>query len=88
MFKTFRLQLLHLMMTISSELSRSQLLSPSELLERWQSSLYPVSNVTLTRWRREGRGPAFVKIGAAGRIYYKLDSVKDYEFTHNIGISP
>lgn len=69
----------------SSELNRAQLLSPTELLDRWRSSLYPVSNVTLTRWRREGRGPEFVKIGVAGRIYYKIDSVKEYEQSHNIG---
>lgn len=86
MFKMFHLQLPRLMMTTLSDLSRSQLLAPSELLDRWSSSLYPVSNVTLTRWRREGRGPDFVKIGAAGRIYYRLDSVKEYEQTHNIGV--
>lgn len=74
-------------MTTSSELQRAQLLSPAELLDRWRCSLYPVSNVTLTRWRREGRGPEFVKIGAAGRIFYKFESVKQYELSHNIGVS-
>ena len=87
MFKMFHLQLPKLMMTTLSDLSRSNLLSSAELLRRWSSSLYPVSNVTLTRWRREGRGPDFIKIGAAGRIYYKLDSILEYEQAHNIGLT-
>lgn len=69
----------------SFELDRSQLLTVSELVKRWETSLYPVSAVTLARWRRDGRGPHYIKIGAAGRIYYSLSSVQDFEAANNIG---
>lgn len=69
----------------SFELDRSQLLSVNELVKRWENSLYPVSAVTLARWRRDGRGPEYIKIGAAGRIYYSLGSVQEFEVQNNIG---
>ena len=72
---------------MSPDLERSNLLTPSELVKRWEQSLYPVSNVTLSRWRRDSKGPSFIKIGAAGRVFYLLDSVKDFEIAHNIGVS-
>lgn len=68
------------------ELDRSKLLTPSELVKRWELSLYPVSNVTLSRWRRDSKGPKFIKIGAAGRVFYLLDSVQEFELHHNIGL--
>jgi hypothetical protein len=71
-------------MMISSELDRSELLTVADLLKRWEGSLYPVSPVTLARWRRDRRGPEYVKIGASGRIFYLLDSVIEYETTNNI----
>jgi hypothetical protein len=72
---------------MSPDLDRSNLLTPSELVKRWEQSLYPVSNVTLSRWRRDEKGPNFIKIGAAGRVFYLLDSVKEFEATHNIGVT-
>jgi len=72
---------------MSPDLDRSNLLTPSELVKRWEQSLYPVSNVTLSRWRRDEKGPTFIKIGAAGRVFYLLDSVKEFETTHNIGVT-
>jgi hypothetical protein len=72
---------------MSPDLDRSNLLTPSELVKRWEQSLYPVSNVTLSRWRRDDRGPNFIKIGAAGRVFYLLDSVKEFETAHNIGVT-
>lgn len=67
-----------------SEISRSQLLTVDELTQRWVNSLYPVSPITLARWRRDDRGPRFLKIGAAGRIYYLLDSILEFERDNNI----
>ena len=64
--------------------ARDRLLSPNELVRRWEQSFYPVSAVTLGRWRRNGTGPAFHKIGAAGRIFYSLDSVVAFESTLNL----
>jgi hypothetical protein len=67
-----------------SEISRSQLLTVDELTQRWVNSLYPVSAITLARWRRDSRGPKFLKIGAAGRIYYLLESILEFEHDNNI----
>lgn len=73
---------------ISSDLADQRLLSAAELVKRWEKSHYPVSNVTLARWRRDGRGPSFIKVGAAGRIFYSLDSVVQFEQANNIGSIP
>lgn len=72
---------------MSNQLDRSRLLTPGELVKRWEQSLYPVSNVTLSRWRRDDKGPKFIKIGAAGRVFYLLESVQEFESTNNIGVS-
>lgn len=68
----------------SSDIDRSQLLTVNELVARWKASLYPVSPITLARWRRDKRGPHYIKIGAAGRIFYFLDAVQQYEADNNI----
>lgn len=72
---------------MSNQLDRSKLLTPGELVKRWEQSLYPVSNVTLSRWRRDDKGPRFIKIGAAGRVFYLLESVQEFESTNNIGVT-
>lgn len=72
---------------MSNQLDRSRLLTPGELVKRWEQSLYPVSNVTLSRWRRDDKGPKFIKIGAAGRVFYLLESVQEFESINNIGVS-
>lgn len=71
---------------VSRMLERERLLTPSELVKRWEKSLYPVSHVTLSRWRRDDKGPKFIKIGAAGRVFYLLESVTEFETTNNIGV--
>jgi hypothetical protein len=72
---------------MSNLLDRSKLLTPGELVKRWEQSLYPVSNVTLSRWRRDNKGPKFMKIGAAGRVFYLLESVVEFESNNNIGVT-
>jgi len=72
---------------MSNQLDRSKLLTPGELVKRWEQSLYPVSNVTLSRWRRDNKGPKFMKIGAAGRVFYLLESVVEFESNNNIGVT-
>jgi len=42
------------------------------LARRWG-----ISPRTLDRWRREGRGPMFVKMG--GRVSYRLDDIEAFE---------
>lgn len=71
-----------------SEINRSHLLTVDELTQRWLNSIYPVSPITLARWRRDKRGPDFIKIGAAGRIYYLLDSIQEFEQNNNIILLP
>jgi predicted site-specific integrase-resolvase len=47
-------------------------LNQARLADRWQ-----ISPRTLERWRWQGEGPAFVKIG--GRVVYRLEEIEAYE---------
>lgn len=47
-------------------------LSEKLLARRWG-----VSHRTLERWRREDRGPGYLRIG--GRIVYRLGDIESYE---------
>jgi len=47
-------------------------LSTAQLSRRWG-----VSEATLIRWRGEGKGPGYHKIGDSVR--YKLDTIEAYE---------
>lgn len=47
-------------------------LNQVELARRWS-----LSHRTLERWRWEGRGPQYLKIG--GRIVYRLADIEAYE---------
>lgn len=47
-------------------------LSEKLLARRWG-----LSHRTLERWRREGRGPGYLKI--VGRIVYRLGDIEAYE---------
>jgi predicted site-specific integrase-resolvase len=47
-------------------------LSQKELAQRWS-----MSHRSLERWRWEGKGPRFLKIG--GRAIYRLEDVEAYE---------
>jgi predicted site-specific integrase-resolvase len=47
-------------------------LNQTTLARRWQ-----ISPRTLERWRWQGEGPVFVKIG--GRVVYRLDDIVAYE---------
>ncbi len=50
-------------------------LNQIDLANRWA-----MSERTLERWRYEGRGPAFLKIG--GRVLYRLKDVEGYEMAN------
>jgi hypothetical protein len=66
----------------SSEFRPEEHLTPSQLVDRWRDSPFPVSLVTLARWRRVKRGPSFVKAGHNGtRVFYPLTEVQAYEST-------
>jgi predicted site-specific integrase-resolvase len=43
-----------------------------QLANRWG-----VSEATLERWRAEGIGPVFLKLG--GRVMYRLEDIEGYE---------
>jgi len=47
-------------------------LNQVELARRWS-----LSHRTLERWRWEGRGPQYLKIG--GRVAYRLSDIEAYE---------
>jgi predicted site-specific integrase-resolvase len=47
-------------------------LNQVQLARRWH-----LSPRTLERWRSQGEGPAFLKLG--GRIVYRLDDVEEFE---------
>ena len=47
-------------------------LNQVELARRWS-----LSHRTLERWRWEGRGPRYLKIG--GRVVYRLSDIEAYE---------
>lgn len=47
-------------------------LNQKQLADRWN-----ISPRSLERWRWEGKGPRFLKIG--GRVAYRLEDVEAYE---------
>ena len=53
-------------------MKKTILMTQSQLSERWH-----LSPRTLERWRWEGFGPRFLKIG--GRILYRLEDIEAYE---------
>ena len=48
------------------------LMTQRELCNRWQAS-----EATLERWRSEGIGPIYVKLG--GQVRYRWEDVLEYE---------
>lgn len=50
----------------------SSLLTSDDLAKRWA-----ISTSTVARWRSDGIGPAFVKIG--GQVRYRVQDVEQYE---------
>lgn len=47
-------------------------LTVNQLCERWHTSI-----PTLSRWRKEGKGPRWFKV--EGKILYPIESVEEYE---------
>jgi hypothetical protein len=50
----------------------SALATPRQLAQRWH-----ISEKTLERWRMQGTGPAFMKLG--GRVLYRIDQIEAHE---------
>lgn len=50
----------------------SPFLNQHELAERWH-----ISHRTLERWRWQGRGPRYLKVG--GRVLYRAEDIDAYE---------
>lgn len=46
--------------------------SEAELAERWG-----ISRRTLQRWRRDGEGPPFLRLGR--RVFYRLTDIERFE---------
>lgn len=57
-------------------------LTPAQLAARWH-----MKEGTLSNWRREGKGPAFVKLGLGprARVVYRLADIEAYEAQHRNG---
>jgi len=53
-------------------LENEKFLTPKELALRWK-----MSERTLSNWRGQGRGPAYVKIGSS--IKYEITVILNYE---------
>jgi hypothetical protein len=53
--------------------------TPTQLVEKWRGTVYSVSALTLTRWRRLGKGPDFIRVGEAKHVYYPKASVAAFE---------
>lgn len=51
-------------------------LTPTELAKRWKMSTH-----TLTNWRVQKVGPAYVKMGSGprGKVLYRLAEIEAYE---------
>ena len=57
---------------MTSQADPSHFIGQRELARRWGLSIG-----TLTRWRAQGRGPSWVRIGK--QIRYRMKDVRDYE---------
>ena len=59
----------------------SDLLHPRQVAER-----YGITPETLSNWRREGKGPRFIRLGDAKRprAMYRMDDVIEWESKHII----
>ena len=57
---------------MTSQADPSHFIGQRELARRWGLSIG-----TLTRWRAQGRGPSWVRIGK--QIRYRMQDVQDYE---------
>ena len=54
----------------------SQLLTPKELADRWK-----VADNTLRKWRVNGTGPAYIKLGDSrnAEVRYRIEDVEAFE---------
>lgn len=52
--------------------AQTVLLSPRKLAARWG-----LSEKTLERWRMQGTGPMFLKLG--GRVLYRMEEIEQHE---------
>ena len=71
-----------------SDFKLEEHLTPQQLQQRWLNTVNPVSMVTLSRWRRLKKGPAYVKVGGAGHVYYPVPAVEAYESSIITTINP
>lgn len=65
-----------------------QLLSTSDLVERWKS--VPVKETTIRNWRTNGYGPKWGRRGDAPRapVVYRLDVIMKWEKENLYGFIP
>ena len=56
-------------------------LDENRLAERWS-----ISPRTLQRWRQDGKGPPFLKLG--GRVMYRVSDIETWENSHLHGSTP
>lgn len=71
----------------SSDFNPSDHLTSQQLVDRWRDTPFPVSLITLSRWRTAGKGPYYIRAGHCGaRVYYPLHSIVEWE--NNLIIHP
>jgi hypothetical protein len=55
----------------------------AHLSERALATRWSISPRTLQRWRQDGYGPSYLKLG--GRVVYPVAYVEEWEFEHRRG---
>jgi DNA-binding transcriptional MerR regulator len=53
------------------------LLGDVRMTEEHLSKFWSITVDTLRRWRQNGTGPAYIKVG--GRVLYRPEDIKEYE---------
>lgn len=71
-------------MTIPAHGTQPPWLTAQQLIDRWDGTTQPASRTTLSRWRRLGVGPEFIRAGRGGKVFYDLASILDHEHDHNV----
>ncbi|CAG2144581.1 MULTISPECIES: helix-turn-helix transcriptional regulator [Cupriavidus] len=59
--------------------AEKKFLSADELVARWGDAIHPG---TLANWRVQGKGPAFIKLGA--KVRYPIAQLEQWEAAHMV----
>jgi len=63
-----------------AEMEQNNLMLPRMLKEKQAAEMLEVSKAALRRWRREGRGPQFTRLGRC--IRYNVRAIEEFLAKH------